>query len=80
MFKLRTALVAGIVGLGLLASPSVAGDLSGMLSLTTGKTSFYNLNNDYNDINIFGQSVTNGSTGQSFSVGNQSVIKYGETL
>jgi hypothetical protein len=33
MLRLRLALVSGIVGLGLLASPSIAGDRSDMLSL-----------------------------------------------
>ena len=59
MFKLRIALVAGIVGLGLLASPIIAGDLSGMLSLTKGKTNFgpKSANYDFNDINISGRVV-----------------------
>ena len=39
-YKMLKVLVAGIVGLGLLASPSLAGDLSGTFRLTAGKFDF----------------------------------------
>jgi predicted porin len=59
MLRLRIALVSGIVGLGLLASPSIAGDLSGMFSLTKGKTNFgpKSAKYDFNDINFLGRLV-----------------------
>ena len=52
-------LVAGIVGLGLLASPSVAGDLSGTFRLTAGKFDFKSTsqNYDFDDITISGRVV-----------------------
>ena len=59
MFRLRIALVSGIAGLGLLASPSIAGDLSGMFSLTKGKANIgpKSAKYDFNDINFLGRLV-----------------------
>ena len=56
---MRIALVSGIIGLGLLASSSVAGDLSGTFRLTAGKFDFKptSQNYEFDDITISGQIV-----------------------